>query len=123
MTLSSAYEDFRQRTLASLPGVWARLRYIAGLRLPGNGYQHWGLSRTFGADNVQKAVGAVHSELFLELLRTPLRQLSGEFDAEKSSQDVLDWSLYVPAEVAGGSLTHFNSIVSTLMALSETRRL
>ncbi len=123
MTLASAQDDFRQRTLGSLPGLWARLRYLAGLRRPAGSYRHWGMSRTFGPETTQRAVGAAHSALFLQLLRTPLRRLQAEFIAEDSSSpELLDWSLYVPQDLEGGSVEHFNSVVSALTALTEARR-
>ena len=123
MTLVSAQDDFRQRTLGTLPGLWARLRYLAGLRGPAGSYRHWGMSRAFGPETTQRVVGAAHSELFVELLRTPLRQLRTEFtEQDSSSAELLDWSLYVPADLEGGSVEHFNSVVSALTALSEARR-
>lgn len=123
MTLASAYEDFQQRTLGALPGLWARLRYIAGLRGAAGSYRHWGMSRTFGSEATQHVVGTAHSELFVKLLRTPLRQLTTEFtEGKPSSDELLDWSLYVPANREGGSVEHFNSVVSALLALSEARR-
>ena len=123
MTLASAQDDFVQRTLGALPGLWAKLRYIAGLRGPAGSYRHWGMSRTFGPETTQRVVSATHSELFVKLLRTPLRQLRTEFTQEDSSSgELLDWSLYVPADLEGGSVEHFNSVVSALTALSEARR-
>ena len=123
MTLASAYEDFQRRTLGALPGLWARLRYIAGLRGPAGFYQHWGMSRTFGPEATQQVVSAAHSELFVKLLRTPLRQLTAEFtEGKPSSDELLDWSLYVPANLEGGSVEHFKSVVSALLALSEARQ-
>lgn len=123
MTLASAYDDFRLRTLEALPGLWARLRYLAGLRAQDGGYQHWGMRRTFGDEAAQKAVAAAHSDVFLQLLRTPLRQLAREFtDSRSSSGEPVDWSLYVPADLGGGSVKHFNSIVSALQKLSSAPR-
>ena len=122
MTLASAYEDFRQSTLGVLPGLWARLCYVAGLRGSGGDYRHWGMARTYGSHASQKAVAAAHSELFLAVLRTPLRQIGSEFQAVEKSSEPLDWALCVPADMGGGSAAHFNSIVSALQALAETPR-
>jgi len=123
MTLTSAYDDLRIRTLSALPGLWARLRYLAGLRTPDGAYQHWGMSRTYGPEAAQKAAAAAHSDVFVQFLRTPLKQLSREFsDASSSSGEPVNWSLYVPGDPGGGSEKHFNSIVSALRQLSETPR-
>ncbi len=123
MTLVSAYEDFRTRTLGALPGLWARLRYLAGLRTPDGAYRHWGMSRTYGPEAAQKAAAAAHSEIFLQFLRTPLQQLAREFsDATTSSGEPLDWKLFVPGDLGGGSEKHFNSIVSALLTLPRSRR-
>lgn len=117
MTISSAYEDFCARTLQALGGAWERLRYVAGLRGPEGRYQHWGLARTFGDDAVQRALAEAHTALFLEILRTPLRRLDAEFSAAESPA----WSSYLPAGLEGGTPEHFNSIVSALSALAESR--
>jgi hypothetical protein len=123
MTLVSASEDLQQRTLSSLPGLWQKIRYVAGLRAGDGRYRHWGLDRTFGEPASQAALSAAHSELFLQLLRTPLRQLAGDYiQAEATEGGPTDWSLYIPADPRGGSAAHFNSIVSALQALASTPR-
>ena len=123
MTLVSAYDDFRMRTLEALPGLWARLRYLAGLRTPDGAYRHWGMSRTYGPEATQKAAAAAHSDLFLQFLRTPLQQLAREFsDTTTSPEEPLDWKLFVPGDPGGGSEKHFNSIVSALQQLSSSPR-
>lgn len=118
MKISSAYDDFCARTLAALGGVWARLRYVAELRAPGGGYRHWGLVRTFGDHAAQRAVAQAHTELFLEILRTPLRRLA----ADDSPADGLELSAYLPEDPGGGASEHFSSVVSALAALAEVRR-
>lgn len=122
MNLASAQDDFQQRTLGAIPGLWAKLRYLAELRGPAGAYCHWGMSRTFGVETTQRIVAAAHSELFLQLLRTPLRQLRTDFlRGDPLSTELLDWSLYVPADLEGGSVEHFSSIVSALTALAGVR--
>ena len=123
MTLTSAYDDFRMRTLEALPGLWARLRYLAGLRTPDGAYRHWGMSRTYGPDAAQRAAAAAHSDIFLQFLRAPLQQLAREFsDTTTSSGEPLDWKLFVPGDTGGGTEKHFNSIVSALQKLSSAPR-
>ncbi len=117
MTISSAYDDFCAHTLAALGGLWERLRYLAELRAADGRYQHWGMARTFGDDATQRTLAEVHTELFLEVLRTPLRRLAGE-----SSAFPLAGPSSLPAHLEGGTPEHFNSIVSALAALAAARR-
>ncbi len=118
MTISSAYDDFCARTLAILAGVWQRLRYVAELRAPDGRYRHWGMARTFGDDATQRALAQAHTELFLEVLRMPLRRLAAESPAAPFAAA----SSYLPAELEGGTPEHFNSIVSALAALAAARQ-
>ena len=118
MTICSAYEDFCAHTLSALGGVWQRLRYVAELRAPDGRYQHWGMARTFGDGATQRTLAQAHTELFLEILRMPLRRLAGDASIAESTGR----SSYLPANLEGGTPEHFNSIVSALAALSEARR-
>ncbi len=118
MTISSAYEDFSARTLSALTGAWQRLQYLAELRAPDGRYRHWGMARTFGDDAAQRTLAQVHTELFLEILRMPLRRLAGEYSAAELAQ----WSSYLPENLEGGVPEHLSSIVSALAALAAARR-
>src|SRR5215469_5751373 len=82
----SPSDDFKLRTLAALQGIWAKLLYMSGLRLADGKYDHWGHIRTYGEKQSQETLAEVHSEIYLELLRTPLRQLMRE-SAEESLAD------------------------------------
>ncbi len=117
MTISSAYDDFCSRTLAVLAGLWPRLRYVAELRAPDGRYRHWGMARTFGDDVTQRVLAQAHTELFLEVLRMPLRRLAAESPAAPFAGP----SSYLPADLEGGTPEHFNSIVSALAALAAAR--
>jgi len=117
MTISSAYDDICAFTLTALGCAWERLRYLAGLRASDGRYLHWGLARTYGEEAAQRALAQAHSELFIEILRTPLRRLAGQ----SSALDGPDWSAYLPADLEGGTPQHFSSIVSSLTALAEAR--
>ncbi len=118
MTISSAYDDFCARTLGALAGAWQRLQYLAELRAPDGRYRHWGMARTFGEAAAQRTLAQVHSELFLEILRLPLRHLAEQYSASEIAQ----WSAYLPEDLEGGTPEHFSSIVSALAALSAARR-
>ena len=118
MTISSAYDDFCAHSLAALDGLGRRLAYVAELRGPDGRYQHWGMARTFGDDVVQRALAQAHTDLFLEMLRMPLRRLADE----ETMLGTGSLSSYLPADLEGGAPEHFNSIVSALAALAEARR-
>ena len=114
------------RTLASVPGLLGKLNYLAGLRENGK-YVHWGLTRIFGEETMQRAVAEIHRGLFLQVLRTPLRRLLE--DAARSAaaqhcqlrpylQAVLqDAHSLLPPNLGGGSEAHFNSVVTALLSL------
>ncbi len=105
----------------------AKLDYISSLRGRDGRYQHWGLARIYGDEATQRAIAEVHRLLFLELLRMPMRKVV--IDAA-SAGSVNKRSLHgfvedlggraedlVPPELGGGSLRHFNSMISALLAL------
>ncbi len=130
MTLFSTKDDFCRTTLAGLPGVLAKLDYVSSLRDADGRYQHWGLARVYGDEATQRAIAEVHRLLFLELLRMPMRKLlldaaSAGSASKRSLQAFVEdlgerASGLVPAELGGGSLRHFNSMISALSALVKT---
>jgi hypothetical protein len=125
----SPSEDFRVRTLSALSGVWSKLLYMAELRSRKGNYDHWGHMRTHGEKRSQVALAEVHTEIYLELLRTPLRHLTQESSAENQ----INWggsieqvknkaSQMVPGNPGGGSPRHFNSIVLAVCLLDADRQ-
>lgn len=132
MTLYSPTEDFLHRTVAHLPSVWAKLEYLASLRMEEGVYEHWGLARVFGQEPAQKAIEQTHRQLVLQLLRTPLSMLVDEAKSAADRQGVplnvyLD-TLYsqgahlLPTKLGGGSAKHFNSVLLALSALAACPR-
>jgi hypothetical protein len=121
MTLLSAYEDFVRRTLASLPGLLARLVYMGSLRDDAGDYCHWGLSRTFGPGSALEALAQAHTEAWLEVLRTPIPALFAE--AQESEMGSEAWrgqrEKLTPPDAGGGTKRHFNSILLALSLLSQ----
>src|SRR5690349_8783335 len=71
----SACEDFMLRTISLLRGVWSKLNYIRELRGPDGSYEHWGLAQIYGVEAANAMISEVHSELYLELLRTSIPEL------------------------------------------------
>lgn len=129
MPLFSAFEDFVRRTLAEVAGVWAKLHYVAGLKREGR-YSHWGIARLHGERATQQALSEAHRSLFLQVLRTPLRELLE--DAARSAADgggseagyleELSRRPLLPDKLDGGSARHFNSILKALWGLVKARK-
>ena len=131
MTLRSAYEDLVGSTLASISGLFAKIEYLSSLRgrdasAP---YQHWGLARVYGEQAAQQALAEAHRALFLKVLRTSLRELHRGAGVRKEAlsipaQDYLEElrarrSDLLPADLDGGSVRHFNSVLRALSSLAK----
>ena len=122
MTLLSAYEDFVSRTLASLPGLLARLVYLGSLRDDSGDYCHWGMARTFGQGSTSEALAQAHNEAWLEVLRTPLPALFAEAqDSELGSEAWREQpEKLAPPNTSRVAKRHFNSILLALSLLSQS---
>jgi len=126
VTLLAIKDDFIERTLAKVPGVLGKLGYLAELRDNGR-YVHWGLERIYGEKGMQRTLGDVHRSLFLQVLRTPLRQLmedatrsatAQQSDVRNYLEDILkNPRALIPPHLGGGSAAHFNSVVAALLSL------
>lgn len=132
MSFRSPLDDFVGSSLAAVPGCWGKLEYVASLRQPDGTYFHWGMRRLHGEAAVQSALEAAHRTLFLEILRTSLRQLLAEAQAAASEQE-MDPTAYMsrlkqrspellPADCGGGSVRHFSSVLEALSKLARPRR-
>ncbi len=128
MTLFSAFDDFVARTLSAIPGVMSKLMYVSGLRSPAGTYEHWGLAKSHGASAAQSAIAQAHSAMFLEVLRTPLRALAedwaqGAVEPTSGPRPVAelrpDNAALLPANLAGGSRKHFNSVLEALSSVAR----
>lgn len=126
MTLLAIKDDFFARTLALIPGLLGKLGYVAELREEGR-YLHWGLERVYGEEALQRTLADVHRSVFLQVLRTPLRQLLEDVTRAAAAQRsevrsylervLRDPRALVPATLGGGSEAHFNSVVAALWSL------
>jgi len=125
VTLLPIKDDFLERTLVKIPGVLGKLDYVAELREKGK-YVHWGLARIYGEEVLQRTLAEVHRGLFLQVLRTPLRQLLEE--VRRTGAQPNDVTRYLetllrnvrslaPPNLGGGSVAHFNSVVRALLSL------
>jgi hypothetical protein len=119
----SPFEDFRQRTLAAMNGLWDRFFYVADLRSSNGQYEHWGHGRVHGEASSRAALGMAHSELYLQLLRTPLQELMNDWQQENVDRLPRKYSkLMVPEALQGGSPRHFSSIVLAVRLLNAERQ-
>jgi len=124
MTLLSAREDFEERTLASFSTPLEKLVYLARMRDAAGQYRHWGMSRLYGERVAEAAMAEAHSQVWIEVLRTPIPQLSREMEKMgKAQREALMaelrrfQALARPADLRGGSVRHFNSVLLTLQSL------
>ncbi|MGB2898654.1 MAG: hypothetical protein WBB89_05265 [Candidatus Acidiferrum sp.] len=66
-------QDFTLTTLAGIPGLLARLMYVASLRdLCSGRYEHAGLAALYPDEALQQAIGLCHEQVFERFLETPL---------------------------------------------------
>jgi hypothetical protein len=66
-------QDFTLNTLAEIPGLFARLAYIASLRdLSSGRYEHAGLAALYPEEALQQALELCHEQVFERILETAL---------------------------------------------------
>jgi hypothetical protein len=66
-------QDLTSTTLSVIPGIYARLAYLASLRDLSSGvYEHAGLEVVYPREAVRQALEHSHRELFARLLEMPL---------------------------------------------------
>jgi len=121
MRFRSARDDLEEVTLAAVPGLVARLRYLAGLREEDGRYRHWGLAKLHGEEEAEEALERAHREVTARLLRQPLAELYAE------AEDVAG-ALEQPAErlLPGNAdalvRAHFSSVWDALASVARRRR-
>jgi|SRR5262249_55063646 len=125
----SPFEDFMKRTMSILQGVWSKLNYMRELRSPEGKYEHWGLAATHGEQAANKMLADVHSELYLQVLRTPVRELFEQLelsaeDAECSPTQLAEQlhknrKRITPEDLRGGAPEHLRSVLLIHELLSK----
>ena len=132
MTLKSAYDDLRQRTIARIPGTWGKLQYLAGLRSAKGGYLHWGLERVHGPAAAQDAFIEVHKTLVKTILRARLSALREDLE-QSSEADAISPKSYastlignrnqlLPSGSPREAELHLFSVLETLSLLAVHKR-
>jgi hypothetical protein len=129
MKLNSAKNDF-VRTLNAVPGLVAKLCYIARLRNEDGEYAHWGLTRTHGAEEAAESIMTAHKIIFREALRSPLDRLCSEIDKKENEEERQDLlrnfqglgRTAVPSDAGKASRLHFSALVEAVSALVGSQR-
>lgn len=135
MQIKTALGDFVRTTLASVPGYWQKLLYLAELRrgsADDREYDHWGMKRRYGASASVSAMGSAHTEVFLSILRTPVKTLLADLRAsaqqqQRSEKEYLETmreqgATLLPADQGGGSAPHFDLTVGALQSLIQAEK-
>ena len=66
-------QDFTETTLSAIPGMFARLTYMASLRdLSSGAHEHAGLEVLYPKEAIRQALEQCHEELFARTLELPL---------------------------------------------------
>ncbi len=127
MSLKSAIEDFEATTLGAIPGLLAKLHYVAGLHDGGGTYAHWGMGRTHGEDAARRAIRASHAALLARVLRTPLRELDEDLRISAASRQLTVLAFLASLKILSrralpdrpvlAAEKHFNSVLDALSAL------
>src|SRR5258708_28557516 len=82
-------QDFTQTTLAGIPGLFARLSYLASLRdLSSGRYEHAGLSALYPEEAIQRALQLCHEQIFERILESPLASQQEDLRACLASMEV-----------------------------------
>jgi hypothetical protein len=129
MTLTSAKNDF-VRTLNAVPGLIGKLCYVARLHNADGTYEHWGMTKTHGAEQAADSMMIAHKIIFREALRSPLVRLCSEIEGkenEDSQQELLrqlqtTGATALPSNAGKASRLHLNALVEAVSALVESRR-
>lgn len=122
-------QDFMNRTMNVLQGMWSKLNYIRELRTEEGQYSHWGLARTYGKEATEKMIAGVHSQLYLQTLRTPLRELFSQLEISAiqagCSRAQLARQLHnarrrlIPKDLQGGAPEHMRSVLVIAELMSK----
>jgi hypothetical protein len=130
-----ACKDLRERTLANIPGDFARLIYLASTRDYNSGeYHHAGLARRFKEDVARRALAICHEEVFRRLVLSSVAELVQQLETYVRSTRlpllsvVRAWSrlqtyrVTIPMECSSLTARLFDSNVRAALAILAARQ-
>ncbi len=126
MSLLNPEDDFVKRSIQSLKTGFVRLSFLGGLRGSSGAYHHWGLERTFGKEAAESAMGQVHTNVWLTLMKSRIQDLEKDSleslgEIGKNNELPSDPS-FVPTNTEGGTRRHYFFLVKTINQLLRHRR-
>jgi len=115
----SPKEDFKNRTLKALPSLLEKLSYVCSLRNPDGTYDHWGLKQLLGEAKANDTIHGIHGDLAAEATRTPIRELSRQYESSGSPQRA---PLTLKAPSSGDELLsdHLRLIQDSVTAIADS---
>jgi hypothetical protein len=129
VALKSALEDFETTTLGAIPGLLAKLHYIAALHDGHGGYSHWGMGRVHGEEAARQAIRTAHTAVLTHVLRSSLRLLDQDLRRSASGEQITEREFLAsleklaPQALPDRSLTaaekHLTAVLHALSALLE----
>jgi hypothetical protein len=116
--LLSPKEDFKNRTLKAFRSLMEKLSYVSSLRNPDGTYRHWGLEQWLGKTRANETIQGIHMDLSVEATRTPLRDLSRQFENSRGTQRI---PVALNAPLSGDELLsdHLRLIQDSVTAIAE----
>jgi len=126
MRLRSASEDFETSSLAAVAGLLGRFLYVEKLYVTCGKYEHWGLTKVYGEDAAQRAIGSSHRTLLTAILRKPLAWLVIDVAESCTKGQAREEFLAAlvdlqPKPASPAARAHLKSVLSALSALVESR--
>jgi hypothetical protein len=125
----SALEDFESTTLGAIPGLLAKLHYIAALHDGHGSYAHWGMGKTHGQEAARRAIRAAHTAVLTQVLRSSLRVLDQDLRRSAASGQIGEREFLVslkklapqavPDRSVAASGKHLTTVLQALSALLE----
>lgn len=125
MIRNAAEEVFR--TLSAVPGILARLAYLAELQAAPGVYRHWGLEKDYGEGEMQVAFRSAHQLIVETVLQTDFSELLMEirFRAGDDNISAAEWLRKIleapsldPCGSAEQTYLHFKYVLASLQALA-----
>jgi hypothetical protein len=130
--MKTAVQRLQENALDQMPRL-ARLKYLASAREPNGQYSHWGLAKMYGSATLQQAMSEMHSSVFVDVLRTPIRQLADEVSGNARETGVsreayvetfsAKFKAVSPENHLGGCEEHLKMVLYALSCLARRGRL